>query len=196
MATQDYPIIEIDADFGGSIGEVTGRFELRKANVEEVTRTGKLVDNAFSQVLSLLSEYLPIDLDGRKGITIDAGGGQHTFEIDFEGLSDPDGQWGYTADTSVLDQASATGGDRIQKMQVFQRYIGVAKVHSLSPARLIYGEYAPNGFMPRDHVDVYFEDPNLLADRSEASTYDGSMTLVETIDFSTNTLSGTQQTPD
>lgn len=196
MAAQGYPIIEIDADFGGTIGQVTGRFEIKKATVSENTRTGYLVDSAFSQVIGLLAEYLPVDDTARKGITIDVGGGQHIFEIEFEGLGEEDGQWGYSADTAVLDQATATGGDRVQKVQVLQRYINVAEVHSLSPARLIYGEWAPGGIMPRDHVPVYFEDPGLVSSREEAATFDGSTTLVETLDLSGQKYTGSEQTPD
>jgi hypothetical protein len=195
MPTQPYPILEIDADFGGSLGQKTGRFEFRKSTVEETVRTGYLVDSALSNVIGLLSEYLPADEGARKGITLDAGGGQHVFEIDLTSLGAEDGQWGYSNDPADLDQATATGGDRVQKMHVLMRYLTVASVDSFTPARLIYGEYATNGFMPQDHLPVFLEDPNILADREQATTFDGSLTLVETADLE-QTLTGTQQTLD
>jgi len=195
MPTQPHPILEIDADFGGTLGQQTGRFEFRKATVEETVRTGYLVDSALSDVIGLLSEYLPGDDGARKGITVDAGGGQHVFEVDLTSLGAEDGQWGYSNDPADLDQATATGGDRVQKMHVLMRYLTVGNVDSFTPARLIYGEYSPDGFMPQDHLPVFLEDPNLLADRSEATVFDGSITFVETADLD-QVLSGSQQTPD
>ncbi|GAB6863216.1 hypothetical protein ACFR97_10280 [Haloplanus litoreus] len=195
MPTQPHPILEIDADFGGSLGQQTGRFEFRKATVEETVRTGYLVDSALSDVIGLLSEYLPTDDGARKGITIDAGGGQHVFEVDITSLGAEDGQWGYSNDETVLDQATATGGDRVQKMHVLMRYLTIGSVDSFTPARLIYGEYAPGGVMPQDHLPVFLEDPNILADRETATSFDGSITFVETTALD-QTLSGTQQTPD
>lgn len=180
MAAQPFPILEIDADFGSPHGEVTGVFHFRKATVEEVTRTGKLVSNQFSNLLGALEQLgvLPEGGDGREGITIDAGGGQHVFEIDLVGIGAEDGQWGRTNDPDVLDQTSATGGDRIQKMNVLHRYINLGRTDSFHPARLIYGEYASGGIMPQDHLDVAIEDPNVVANREESSTFDSSITLV------------------
>lgn len=155
-----------------------------------MVRTGPLVDNAFSSVIGLLSEYLDIP-GGRKGVTVDIGGGQHIWEIDLVSLGAPDGQWGYTDDTTVVDEATATGADRRVKQNVLMNYIVTASIDSFTPARLYYGEYAPNGEIA-EHASVYFEDPNVLCDRDEASTFDASMTLVETLSLD-QTLTGGQQ---
>lgn len=193
MAAQDYPILEIDAEFV-SQGNVTGVFEMRKATVEETTRTGYLVSSG-SQIIGALSEIFADGEPTRKNFSVDFGGGQHAFEIDFVSLGADDGQWGRTNDTSVIDEPSATGGDRIQKSNILHNYIRHANSDSFTPARLKYGEWAPNGVMPADYLSVAIEDPNALSDRETSSVIDGSLTLVETVDLQ-QTLTGVKQTLD
>lgn len=191
MTAQPYPILEIDATFP-DLGEKTGVFEFRKSTVEEGVRTGPIVAGAFSELLSVLSQITG-DGAGRQGITIDPGGGQSFTEIDMESIGDDDGQWGYSNDAGVLDQATATGGDRVQKVQIFKNYLRYGSPDSLTPGRLKYGEWAPNGVMPDDYLDVYVEDPNALLDREQSSVLTGGLTLIETTDL-TEVVSGEERT--
>jgi len=120
MPAQPYPILLIEAEIEGT--QRTGRFAMRKADVQGGIRTGPLVDNGFSQALAAISEITgDQQLDG---ITINNGAGQRYWEIDLTVNDDGgDGQWGYTADESVLDSGSATAGDRYQKKQVLLNYL-------------------------------------------------------------------------
>jgi len=192
MATQDYPIFEIDAEFP-TAGQVTGRFEMRQATVEPGIRTGYLVDNAFSNLINQMKELTPGDDAGRKGFTLDSGGGQHYNEVRMEGLGADNGQWGHSSDPDDLDEATATGGDRVQKAQVFNRYLLMASPDSLTPARLIYGEYASGGVMPDDKLDVYIEDPSFTIDREQSSTYAGSLRFISTMNLSNPITAQEQQ---
>lgn len=187
MVNQDYPIIEIDSYVEGEFR--TGRFELPKATVEELIRTGQLVSNGFSQALSALSQVVDdVQLDG---ISIDNGAGQRVWEIDAELNGVEDGQWGYSDDPSVLDAGSATGGDRIQKGEVLLNYLE-SGTDSLTPARLIYGGFSPGGIMPEDYVSVYIEDPSVDVRRSDSTTAPVSLTCVRTMDLN-NPVSATEQ---
>jgi len=190
MPAQSYPILEIDATIEGTFR--TGRFEMRKATVDESIRTGPLVDNGFSQVLSAISEIVDdVELDG---ITVNNGAGQRIWDIDFEINTGPDdGQWGYTSDDTVLNAASATGGDRYQKTQVLLNYLEKGQPDSMTPARLIYGGYAPDGIFSEDHVDVYIEDPGGEVRRDQSSSVPGSLTCVRTLDLS-QPVSATERT--
>ncbi|WP_135302637.1 hypothetical protein [Haloarcula amylovorans] len=182
--TQSYPIIEITTHFGGSLGEKTGRFEFRKASVNEQIRTGLLAENSFSQALGALNEFFTDGTANRIGISADVGGGQHLFEINLESLGADDGQWGYTDDTGTLNEATATGGNREQKAQVFLNYLRKGSPDSLHPATLIYGEYSPSGIMSEDSLPVYFEDPEMNVSRDQSSVFEGSLTAIETLDVS------------
>lgn len=182
MPALDYPILEIDAEFGGSIGQVTGIFEMPKSTVEQGVRTGPLVNNEFSTLVTMVLDAIDDGGSGRAGVTIDNGGGQFYTDIDLEGIGESDGQWGYSPDPDVFDEATATGGDRTQKAQVLINYIRHTSPDSLVPARLKYGEFHPDGAI-EDHLDVYIEDPTMIVSRDTSSVYEGSLTLIETVDL-------------
>jgi len=191
MATQDYPIFEITADFPER-GSTTGRFEFKKATPEPTIRTGKLVDDRFSNVAGALGAVS--GEGGRKDATVDVGGGRHLNRIRVTSLTGYDGQWGYTDDAGVTNAASASGGDRIQKAQVFNRYLLYASPDSFSPATLEYGEYAPGGFMPEGALDVFVEDPTWSLPRDESSSFVGELNFVSTIDLSNNPVTAFART--
>jgi hypothetical protein len=190
MATYDYPIFELEASFPGSTGTKTGRFEFKKATVVERIRTGLLVDNGFDDLLGGLSQFVD-GMSGRQGISLDSGGGQHVYEIDLQSLGAVDGQWGYTDDRDTLGIATATGGDRIQKMQVLNNYLRYGTPDSENPATLIYGEYGPDGQFG-EGISVVPESPEVTAARDESSVYDVSITLIDTLDLS-DAISSTVQ---
>lgn len=191
MAAQDYPVFEITATFPNA-RQRTGRFEFKKATVESGIRTGYLVENKLSDVLGTLGNLA--GEGNRKGITVDTGGGQHYNEVDMSSLSAEDGQWGYSTDPTVLDEATATGGDRIQKKQIFNHYLIRASPDSFTPARLEYGEWAPNGVMPQDHIPVYIEDPSFRIPKDESSSMTGNLRFISTIDLSIRTPTATERT--
>jgi len=193
VTEQPYPILTLSADLGGSVGQQTGVFEMRKATVSERVRTGPLVDNGLSQAISAITRALDVDSLPSAGITINNNAGQHVWDIDAELIgADGDGQWGSSSDPADLNAGTATGGDRTQKAQVFLRYLEKASTDSFAPAELQYGEYAPSGFMPEDSVSVFIEDPENAVDRGSSSTTDISLTAVQTPDLS-GALTGTQR---
>jgi len=62
-------------------------------------------------------------------------------------------------------------------------YLRVGTPDSTSPARLYWGEYTPTGFLD-DHLSVAVEQPSIAAGNTQHSRFDGSVTLVEILDFS------------
>lgn len=198
-----HPILEIDADFGS--GPVTGVFEFFAAEensfqVEESIRTGPIVSGAGNQALSILQGILNDGESKRKGITLDFGGGQHIFEISAQtwpNMQRPDGgdaQWGASSDPSVLDATSATGADPYQQQQVFMNYLRVSQTDSLSPARLKFGEYHPDGILD-DELEVVIEDPTAVINSDSPTTMDFSLTLVETLNLE-QVLDGKKRSPE
>lgn len=185
MATQDYPIFEITATFP-SVGQRTGRFEFKKATIEAGIETGYLVDDGFSDIAGILADLAGSEDGSRRGITVDTGGGRHVNEVDFTLRTGDDGQWGYSADTNTLDEATASGGDRLQKIQVFNRYLMFASPDSFTPATLELGEYAPGGVMPTSGLDVYLEGPSFTRPRDESTTASGNIRFISTIDLTNN----------
>jgi len=183
VTAQPTAVLFVDANFGGSLGQKTGRFTFPKGTIEMGVRTGPLVENGFSSLINTLLELVADGESGRRGISVDAGGGQHFLEIDLEGIGEADGQWGYTDDPDTLNEATATGGDRVQKAQVLTNYLRKGAPDSFTPARVRYGEFSPDGVMPEDELNVYVEDPNTLIDRETSSIYSSSMTLIETVDL-------------
>ncbi|QLH78670.1 hypothetical protein HZS55_15850 [Halosimplex rubrum] len=186
MAAQDYPILEIDAQFP-TVGEVTGVFEFRKSTVSEGVRTKQFLNNNFDQALSIISEFYDevtaSNTPARRGYYEDLGGGQHYFEIDLVSLGAEDGQWGCDPDPTEADEATVTGGDREQKVNVWNNYLMHSTPDSRTPARLKWGGYAPGGIMSRDYVPVMFENPNLTAARDESSTFSQSLICIDVFDM-------------
>jgi len=180
MATQDYPILTITADIPG-VGTKTAELHMSKATVRPQIRTGLLVEDRFSQVSGVLAELAEDDKGSRKGVSVDAGGGQHIVEVDHELKTGADDQWGYTSDTSTSDAGTASGGDKIQKAQVFLNYLLHSSPDSFGPATLDYGMRASAGDLPP--LDVTVEDPTFTLPRDEASTFMLSVTFVSTIDL-------------
>lgn len=166
---QEFPILKIDADFGS--GTVTGIFELyggesNRASVDERIENTLIVDNGASNLLGLLSDLAQSGSEGRKGLHIDVGGGQHTFQVDCqipEGAETPDGtpvQWGSSA--TVDDpptQESATGAHPVAQQNVLNNYLRTASPDSLTPATLEYGLWSSQG--PLSPLDVIIKQPNV-----------------------------------
>lgn len=182
MTAQPTPTLELTATFP-TLGERTGVFEFPKSSVVEKTRTEQFLNNSFDQTLSSLSDFSDA-LTGnatakRRGVYKDQGGGQHIFEVDLETLGADDGQWGYSDDPNVLNAASATGGDRVQKSQVFHAYFQYGLYGSFSPAKFKYGEYSPDGVMPRDYIGCLVENPETSATRDQASSLTQSLIIVD-----------------
>lgn len=179
MTVQPYPIIEIDASFK-QLGEKTCEFHFVKSDVNEGIRTGPLTEGALSNLLGALRELN--DGSTRKGISLSSGGGVHYVDISFESLGEQDGQWGYSDDPNTLDAATATGGDREQKANVWNNTLRHSSPDSLQPARLKWGEWAPNGVMPQDHLSVYLEDPEMRVPKSGSTSFEGDLMCLETAD--------------
>jgi len=187
MATQDFPIFEITADLP-RLGIKTGRFCCRKATVRTQIRTGLLVEDRFSDIFATFGNTAGDDGGGRRGVNVDAGGGQFIIECDAVIRSGEDGQWGYSSDTSLVDAGTASGGDRVQKSQIFNNYLIHARPDSFTPARLEYGEYHPDGEIEQGALDVIVENPEFTIPRDKSTTAQFSATFVSTVDLSNNAV--------
>ncbi|USZ75669.1 hypothetical protein NGM07_00075 [Halorussus vallis] len=162
-------------------------------DVEESIRTGYLIDSAGDNLYAFFVGLLDDGASKRKGISLDQGGGQHVFEIDFMGWTGETGQWGSSPDPAKgPNKRTATGADRITRMNVFMNYLRVGQTDSITPARFEYGQYTPNGFLD-DHLDVAVESPNMVPPKDESSIFDGSLTVVEIADLN-DVFDGMQQT--
>ncbi|WP_435346032.1 hypothetical protein [Haloarchaeobius sp. HRN-SO-5] len=186
-----HPALEIDADFGS--GTTTGMFEFPGGlsdgggfEVELQGRTGPLVNNQLSQVYSFLTEVTGVGESGRKGVTVDFGGGEFAVQISgdlWDGeMSTRSGtaQWGSSTDPGTLNQSTATGASAEQKMQVFMEYWRYASIGSLTPARLTLGEYHPNGVL-ESPLGVVIEQPQVAINSQRAGVADIQLSLVETV---------------
>lgn len=191
--TLQYPVLELDADFGGSIGKVTGTFEMYgDTKVTENLRTGFLIGGRGSSVNGIIEGYRNDGDPTRKGVHLDLGGGQHTFEVEFlgwEGATKDDGadvQWGYSSDPTVTDEATATGADPTTQVNVLMNYLRVGTYDSRAPGRLYWGEYTDGTYdssagLVGGPLEVAVESPSLTRKAGETTKYDGSLTLVETL---------------
>ena len=195
MPTQPTPALEIDATFD-DIGQKTGRFEFPGGDkgsfsIESEIRNGLLLNSAFDDLAAGLSDKLDIEDTNRKGLDLGVGGGEHAIMLQFQTpgpVDNPDtgsaAQWGSSSNpTDGPNRHTATGADATQQMQVFMEYLRVASPDSLLPARLYWGEYAPAGELD-DYLSVAIEQPSISAGNTQHGRFDGSMTLVETIDYS------------
>lgn len=196
MPTQAIPALEIDVDFGGSVGEVTGRFEFPGGDegswsVEPAIRTGYLLNNSFDDIAALFTELTGDGDADRKGLHFDVGGGEHAVQLQFQVPVDgtnPDtgqiAQWGSSSDPTVgPNRHTATGADRTQQMQTFMEYLRVGGSSSLTPARFTWGEYCPGGYLD-DYLAVAIEEPSVMENNVDPYWADGSMVVVETRDLS------------
>lgn len=196
------PTIKIDANFGN--GTVTGVFQPSLPDdatnaISDGIRTGYLLSGAGDDAIGFLLGLVGEGESARKGFSLDAGGGEHTIELEAQvtdgETTDNDGQtlqWGSSADPTVKTEASATGADAVTKAQVFTNYMRVASggTDSFSPARFSWGEYSSNGVL-EDELNVLLEQPEFT--RQGPSTYSLSTTLVETATLS-GLLDGDKQT--
>lgn len=165
--TSDRLTIEIDADFGS--GTVTGVFEafVEVDELSEEVRTGYLTDAGGDDILGQLFGLVEDGEPQNKSFIVGLGGGTHaislTAQINSGETTTNDGttlQWGSSSDPTVFDETTATGADAYQKAQIFQHYVRVASIDSLTPARIQWGEFAPNGVLD-DHLKVAFEQPKM-----------------------------------
>lgn len=196
MSSQRFVAIELDADFGGTVGEVTGRFEFPRGtdgafSAEQAVRTGYILNSSFDTLAALLTA-LASDAGetDRKGLHFDVGGGEHavTFQFQTPGKqTTPDdgtvAQWGSSANPADgPNRHTATGEtDQLIQMQVLLEYFRVGTFDSLNPARVTYGQYNPDGFLD-NYLAVAVEEPSVLVDNRDVLG-DGSMTFVETADL-------------
>lgn len=201
--TQYKAILEIDADVSGTGTRNEGVFHMwGEADIVETIRTGYILAGFGSQGYGIFTSLADLLTGGgtpkRKGVHLDLGGGQHAFEITFqgwEGAKDTAGnnlQWGSSATEDAVTEngvvVSATGQDPITQMQCFMNYLRVGQTDSRRPARFTWGEYSSGGLIPNsnadNHLEVAIESPRLgQAARSPQGSFDGSLTLVETVDI-------------
>ena len=93
-------------------------------------------------------------------------------------------QWGSSGDEGDgPNRHTATGADATQQLQVLMEYLRVGAPDSVTPARFYWGEYAPAGFLD-NYLRVGIEQPSVVAGNTQHSRFDGSVTLIEILNFS------------
>ena len=194
-------VLEISADVDEDGSEEDGVFMMQSnASWSEQVEIGYILGGAGSQVNAVF-QNLTGGSELRKGVFVDIGGGSHIMEIQFTGWTgavDEDGnnlQWGNTGNDSTLTVSDATGAEPLEQIAVLNRYLLKSLHGSFKPATLYAGEYADgtygdNGIF--DPMKVAIQSPRQTHQAGDYSTYDGSMTCVETIDLS-GSLDGLSQ---
>lgn len=179
------PNVDVDGD-----GEPeTGVFVMRDVEIDFSVRTEFVVGGQGSKANAALAGLLDAGESTRKGIHLDAGTGDHAVEISFSGWRGSDEQWGNTGNAGELTPGDATGEDPVTQMQMLDRYLSVGEIDSRNPARLEVGQYTPGGVwdtsaLGEDHLDVVVKGPENAYATDRPSTYDGTITCVETTDLS------------
>lgn len=186
--TLEYPVLELDADFGS--GLVTGVFELYgDVDVTQAIRTGYLVGGRGSSVNGIFDSSGD---EQRKGVHLDLGGGQHTWQVKATGwkaATKADGsnvQWGTSSDPTVESESSATGAKAVTQMDVFCHFLSVGTFDSQGGARLRYGEhsdgtYAASAGSMDPYKTVAIESPQVQLSADSKDKMDVSMTLIDTM---------------
>jgi len=169
-------------------GEETGLVAAHHVNYGYATGGG----TTSSAVSSVFEDQFGDGVNTRK-IHTATGGAEHRIELDFQGWAgaeNPDTneplQWGDTGDDTNLTAWDATGERPLTQMQVLVNWLRNVPIDSgthpnAGQAELEIGEYSDNGVMER--LDVVIDGPTVEFSSLQPSTYDGSITLVETADL-------------
>ncbi|WP_135851296.1 hypothetical protein [Halorussus salinus] len=179
------PNVDVNGD-----GEMeTGVFVMRDVEIDFSVRTEFAVGGRGGEANTAISELVGDGESTRKGIHLDAGTGDHVVDISFSGWRGSDGQWGDTGDPTELTPSDATGEEPVTQMQMLDRYLSVGEVDSTNPAELEVGQYTSDGVWDTpalgvDHLDVVVKGPENAYATDRPSTYDGTITCVETTDLS------------
>lgn len=206
MAALQRVVLELDADVDpNSSGKETGMFEMvGNLSLTETTATdyimasgqGSAINAVLSGNVDAVSDLLNSDQEirNRAGFYLDLGGGEHTFEIQFQGwdgATDSAGnalQWG-DPDRPVGSPANATGEGPLTQMHCFNEYLRVGEFDSRYPhARLRVGEYsggtAPDGSsypdgLYDDYLQVTVKNNSVTRDVEDKAQYTGGLMLAE-----------------
>lgn len=165
-------VLELDADVDNDGTQETGVFWfVGNAEVSEniqiqplmFTGQGSAVNAITTRSLEQVGDLIDasgVYTIGRRGFTLDLGGGQHGFSVNFqgwEGAQDANGNpvtWG-TSDGSYFD---ATGDSPAKQKAVFFEFLRRGEYDSRAEnARFRYGEYS-DGTYSRDGVNTDLDD--------------------------------------
>lgn len=189
--TLGYPVLELDADFGS--GTVTGVFELYgDVEVQQGVRTGYLIGGRGSSVNGIVQGTFDKGEEKRRGVHLDLGGGQHTWQVKATGWKagqKADGtpvQWGTSSDPSKVSATTATGAEAIVQQDVLNHFLSVGTYDSRGDARLRFGEhsdgtYASSNGLMDDFKNVAIESPQTTISAESKDKIDVSLTLIDTM---------------
>jgi len=193
---RDRAILDLpEGDIGAPDDPVQGRFILAgNLNIAPSFRTGFIIGGRGSLINNVIQQVSG-DGNGEKGqgIFIDLGDGAHVIEVEFRGWKgaqvpsgyDADGkptgfepaQWGNTGDETELTYADATGAHPQTQVNVLEQYLRNLRIDSSQTATLQYGEFSTDGMY--GPLDVVLEGPQMTRASEDASSFDGSLTLIE-----------------
>lgn len=178
------PNVDIDGDGTAE----TGRFVVRDVEINFSVRTEYAVGGRNGAANSAVANLVDAGESVRKDVHLDVGTGRHVVELSFSAWQGSDEQWGDTGDPAALTPGDATGEDPVTQMQMLDRYLSVGRIDSHNPARLEVGQYTADGAWDTadlgvDHLDVVVEGPENAYSTDRPSTYDGTLTCIETVDL-------------
>lgn len=182
--------LEVSADVDGDGTAEDATFWLgEQMQLTPQVETQDLIAQAGTNALSFIDWATGGD-SGRGGINFNFGGGVAATEISFVlPAGDASLSWG---DGSSDDAADATGSDVLHQLSVWDRYMDRAETDSLAPATLSWGMYSSSGVY--DPKQVAIQNPTATFDvREQASTFDGSVTLVSVRDLEAIASASDQQ---
>lgn len=161
-----------------------GTFEMAgNLTVTPSIRTGYLVEGQGSTIWSWASEATGGD-DKRAGVYLEAGGGAHIVEIEFDGWKgsqDSAGnplQWGDTGNGGT--ELDATGERALAQIQCLTEYLNRYNISSLNRATLSFGERSPSG--KYDPLKVAIEGPTMTKTSEDGEVFSGTLTCVRARD--------------
>ncbi|WP_135852605.1 hypothetical protein [Halorussus salinus] len=168
-----------------------GVFEFRtNLTVAFQTRTGRLGSQKANQFLAFFSDFIEQQTDTefagtgkRQQVVLDLGAGAHVIELDFQGFTGSGHRWGDSGDGGTA--SDATGESLQRQMELLDRYLQVCEIDSRPghEAYLEVGNYSESGYYAP--LVIAPEEPRVEVDFTEqSSTFDGSLTFVETASLS------------
>lgn len=187
MPALDRGVLELTADVDDDGTQETGVFVFGgDVSLTQEIQKDFIFENTASGLITLTEDLAGFDVEARKGLYLDIGGGQHVIEIEFLGWEGTNSlQWG---DDSGTFPADATGEDVFKQIQCFMRYCQLATTDSFNPATLHIGEYTDGTYQNSDGntvngafdpLDVAVSGPQNTKADDQFKDFTGTVTCLE-----------------
>lgn len=153
-------------------------FEMTAADVEPLIKTGELFKDSDGFLRTGLSYATG---EERSATKIDAGNGTAGVRVQFSGWEGSDGQWGTDAQDG-LGEYTATGRPAQDQISVLFNTLIQTDIDSTNPATLEFWAFSDTG--QYEPLQVATQEPSLPMQRSQTSSFDGTITFISVTDIS------------